>query len=86
MTIFVILDNLLWFTEVKVVDAFEKATLKKKSYEFRLVAAVCSMIQIFLTVSKQQDAIEKLVSYCRSWEVSILTLRTNPEVGKCWFP
>ena len=60
MTIFVILDNLLWFTEIKVVDAFEKATLKKQSYQYRLIAAVASMIQVFLALSKQQDQIEKL--------------------------
>jgi len=62
MFVFVILDNLLWFTEVKVLDAFDKATLKKQSYQYRLVAAVCSMAQVFLAVSKQQDQIEKLAS------------------------
>jgi hypothetical protein len=60
MTIFVILDNLLWATEIKLVDAFDKATLKMKSYQFRLVAAVVSMAQVFLAMSKQQDSIEKL--------------------------
>ena len=60
MFIFQIYDNLLWSLEVKFVKNFDKANIKMRSYQFRLIAAVASFIQVLLAVSKQQDAVEKL--------------------------
>ena len=60
MVVFQIYDNLLWALEVKFVKNFDKANIKMRSYQFRLIAAVASMIQVLLNLSKQQDAVEKL--------------------------
>lgn len=60
MVVFQIYDNLLWALEVKVLTSLEKASIKMRSYQFRLVAAVTSMIQVLLAISKQQVTVEKL--------------------------
>lgn len=60
MCIFQIYDNLLWALEVKFVKNFDKANIKMRSYQFRLIAAVASLVQVLMAVSKQQDAVEKL--------------------------
>lgn len=60
MVIFQIYDNLLWALEVKFVKDLDKANIKMRSYQFRLIAAVATMVQVLLSVSKQQDVVEKL--------------------------
>lgn len=60
MCIFQIYDNLLWALEVKFVKNFDKASIKMRSYQFRLIAAIASLIQVVLALSKQQDSVEKL--------------------------
>ena len=60
MFFFQIHDNILWALEVKFLKNFDKASIKMRSYQFRLIAAIASLIQVFLSVSKQQDAVEKL--------------------------
>ena len=62
MTLFVIYDNILYLTEIKVTSAFDKASVKMKSYQFRFIAAVCSLIQVVLAVSKQQDVVDGLAA------------------------
>lgn len=52
MVIFTIYDNILWALEVKFVEGFDKANIKMRSYQFRLIAAVSSMIQAYLALSK----------------------------------
>jgi hypothetical protein len=60
MCIFQVYDNLLWALEVKFVKNFDKANIKMRSYQFRLIAALAQMVQVLLNISKQQDAVEKL--------------------------
>lgn len=60
MMAFQLLDNLLWCLEVKFVKDFDKASIKMRSYQFRLTAAVLNLIQVLLALAKQQDSVEKL--------------------------
>ena len=53
-------DNLLYLTEIKFTTAFDKTSVKMKSYQLRLIAAVSAFVQVVLAVSKQQDAVDSL--------------------------
>lgn len=64
MVFFQMYDNILWGLEVKFFDKaqFDKNTVKMRAYQFRFVAAICQLVQIVLTVSKQQDVVEKIAA------------------------
>jgi peroxin-11B len=84
MTFFVIYDNLLYLTEIKFTDAFDKATIKMKSYQFRLVAAIASTISIFLSLSKQQDAVDVLASSSSTVDQDKLTKAREKQGLNVW--
>ncbi|GBG27719.1 Peroxisomal membrane protein 11C [Hondaea fermentalgiana] len=57
MTVFLMLDNAVWLTTLKVAD-FDKDALKKKAYKFRLTAALLNTAIGVLDFQKQALVVE----------------------------
>lgn len=62
MVVFAVLDNLLWFISVKVVESFDKEFLKLRSNQFRLVAAIANTMLNLFSIASNQKKIEKSLS------------------------
>lgn len=62
MVIFAVLDNLLWFISVKVVESFDKEFVKLRSNQFRLVAAIANTILNAFSIASNQRKIEKALA------------------------
>lgn len=56
MAIFTVLDNLVWFVSLKVID-LDKDALKMKAYKFRLAAAAISTVTSVMDFQKQAKVV-----------------------------
>lgn len=58
MGVFLVLDNLVWATSLKIIK-LEKDPLKKRAYYFRLTAAFLNASIVAITMTETQEKIKK---------------------------